>query len=161
MSTPATKAEREIRDLIAGWKEALRAKDVAKRTTGYAPNVVLFDVIGPLRHTGLAALRQRLTDWFSTFDGPIGCEIRDLDIAAGTDVASCYSLNHFTGRLRDGASLDMWVRFTTCLRRTDGRWMVIHEHASAPFNPDNRQGSLQPAWKARHSGLEQRADHRQ
>jgi uncharacterized protein (TIGR02246 family) len=141
VSRHASDAEREIRDLAEGWRDALGAKDVAKRTAGYAPDVVLFDVIGPLQHTGLAALQQRLAAWFSTFEGPIGCEIRDLDITASRAAAFCHSLHHFTGQLRDGASLDMWVRFTTCLRRIDGRWTVTHEHASAPLNAGNGQGS--------------------
>jgi ketosteroid isomerase-like protein len=113
----------------------MQAKDVARRTAAYAPDVVLFDVIGPLRHAGLPALQRRLADWFSTFDGPIGCDIRDLDVTAGADVAYCHSLHHFTGQLLSGGSLDMWVRFTTCLRRLDGRWMITHEHASVPITP--------------------------
>ena len=36
MSTPLTAPEPEIRSLIGEWAEALRAKDVARRTAHYA-----------------------------------------------------------------------------------------------------------------------------
>jgi len=143
MSSPANRAELEICRLAEGWKGALRIKDVAARTVGYAPDVALFDVIGPLQHTGLAALRQRLADWFDTFDGPVDCEIRDLHVTAGTDTAFCHSLHHFTGRRLDGSALDMWVRFTTGLRRIDGSWAITHEHASAPLSPSDGPDSPQ------------------
>ncbi|NLF55654.1 MAG: nuclear transport factor 2 family protein, partial [Thauera phenolivorans] len=30
-----------------------------------------------------------------------------------------------------------WMRMTACYRRRDGRWRVIHEHFSAPFDPQD------------------------
>jgi len=132
----------QIRGLVEGWIEALRAKNVESRTVDYAPDVVLFDVIGPFQHVGLEALRARLTEWFSTFRGPIDCEVRDLHITAGDDVAFCHSLNRFRGPLRDGGQLEMWVRCTVCLCKIDGRWTVTHEHASVPFDVTTGRASI-------------------
>jgi ketosteroid isomerase-like protein len=125
----------QIRSLIEGWTEALRAKDVAGRTAHYADDVLIFDVVNPGQHAGLDALRQRLAQWFSTFDGPIGCEVRDLHITADEHVAFCRSLQRFRGSLANGGTLDMLVRYTTCLGKTDSDWAVTHEHASTPFDP--------------------------
>jgi len=132
----------QIWGLVEGWIEALRAKNVESRTVDYAPDVVLFDVIGPFQHVGLEALRARLTEWFSTFRGPIDCEVRDLHITAGDDVAFCHSLNRFRGPLRDGGQLEMWVRCTVCLCKIDGRWTVTHEHASVPFDVTTGRASI-------------------
>ena len=135
MNTPDSKPEPQIRSLVEGWTEALRAKDVAGRTAHHADDVLIFDVINPVQHAGLDALRQRLAQWFSTFDGPIDCEVRDLHITAGQHVAFCHSLQRFRGSLANGGTLDMLVRYTTCLRKTGSDWAVTHEHASTPFDP--------------------------
>ncbi len=135
MSTPIGPPERQIRSLIEAWTEALRAKDVAGRTAHYADDVLVFDVINPVQHAGLDALKQRLAQWFSAFDGPIDCEVRDLQITADQHLAFCHSLQRFRGSLANGGMLDMLVRYTTCLRKTGDRWAVTHEHASTPFDP--------------------------
>ena len=135
MNTLDSKPEGQIRSLFEGWTEALRAKDVAGRTAHYADDVLVFDVINPVQYTGLDAVRQRLAQWFSGFDGPIGCELRDLHITAGQHVAFCHCLQRFRGSLSSGGTLDMLVRYTTCLRKTGSGWAVTHEHASAPFDP--------------------------
>jgi uncharacterized protein (TIGR02246 family) len=130
----------EIHQLVETWIEALREKDVNTRTAHYAPDVVLFDVINPLRHTGLEALRFRLTQWFSTFHGPVDCEVRDLSVTAGEDVAFCHNLTRFSGTT-DSGRLDMWVRFTIGMWKIDGEWTVTHEHASVPFDAATGQAS--------------------
>jgi ketosteroid isomerase-like protein len=136
MSTPvSSKPESHIRSLVDGWTEALRARDVTGRTAHYADDVLIFDVINPIQHVGLGALRQRLAQWLSTFDGPIDSEVRDLQIAADGQAAFCHSLQRFRGALKNGGTLDMLVRYTTCLRKIGDRWVVTHEHASAPFDP--------------------------
>jgi ketosteroid isomerase-like protein len=37
-------------------------------------------------------------------------------------------------------SFTLWYRSTLGLRRTDGRWQIVHEHESVPFEMD---GSFQ------------------
>ena len=47
-----TTAEAEIRALIEEQAKAIRAKDVDGSVSSYAPDVLLFDVVNPLRSTG-------------------------------------------------------------------------------------------------------------
>ena len=102
----------------------------------------MFDVVNPLQRVGSEAAKQRLAEWFSTFQGPIGYELRDLSITAGEDVAFSHSLNRVSATTTDGEKLDMWWRATVCYRKLDGRWMVTHEHASVPFDVKSGQASL-------------------
>jgi ketosteroid isomerase-like protein len=46
------KDEAQIRQLIANWTEALRAKDVEGLMANYAPDVPLFDLAPPLQYKG-------------------------------------------------------------------------------------------------------------
>jgi uncharacterized protein (TIGR02246 family) len=137
-----TTAEAEIRALIEEQAEAIRAKDVDGSVSSYAPDVLLFDVVNPLRSTGSEAARGRLAEWFSSFRGPIGYEVRDLAIAAGDDVAFCHGLKRVSATTMAGQRLDMWWRATICFRKVDGAWQVTHEHASVPFDAASGRASL-------------------
>jgi PhnB protein len=131
-----SRTEAQIRAVIDGWVKALRAKDVDAVMAHYAPDIVAFDLAPPLQFRGAASCRKLLEEWFPTFRGPVDCEIRELDIEAREDIAYCRSLNHVTGQRTDGSATDIWVRATTCLRRTDGNWLIAHEHVSVPFYMD-------------------------
>lgn len=134
--------EARIRALIDGQAEAIRAKNIDASVAGYASDVLLFDVVNPLRAVGSDALRERLTAWFASFLGPIGYDVRDLSISASGDVAFAHSLNRVRAMTTDGRELDMWWRATSCYRRRGDAWMVTHAHASVPFDPASGQASL-------------------
>jgi ketosteroid isomerase-like protein len=68
-SSKAT-AEAEIRALIDNQAEAIRAKDVDGSVAGYAPDVLLFDVVNPLRSNGSDAVRKRLAALVRVVPGP-------------------------------------------------------------------------------------------
>ena len=103
--------------LINNRIEATRNKDINSALSCYAPDVLSFDVVDPLEYRGSEAIRTRLENWFSSFQGAIGLEISDLKISSGTDVAFCYGLCHVQATTKDGNKLDMWWRETTCLRK--------------------------------------------
>ena len=137
-----TTAEDQLRGLIEDKVNAVRAKDVDGATFDYAPDVVSFDVINPLQYIGADAIKKRLGDWFSSFQGSIGFEISDLSITVGGDVAFSHSLNHVSATKTDGVKLDMWWRETACYRKLDGRWLITHQHTSVPFDMESGKASL-------------------
>jgi uncharacterized protein (TIGR02246 family) len=133
--------EAEIRQLIDGWARAVRDKDVDGVLSHYAPDTLSFDLAPPLQYQGTGVLRKSLAEWFLTFRGPVGYEIRDLGVTAGAEVAFCHSLNRISGARTTGEQTDVWVRATVGLRRIDGKWTMTHEHASVPFE-------MEPPFKA-------------
>ena len=132
----------EIAALMDEWVEAARVKDVDALLSHHAADAVLFDVVNPLRYVGAGAVRRRMAEWFASFKGPIGYELRDRSFAAEGDVGFCHSLNHVTGTKTDGTPLDMWWRATLCFRKRDGRWLVTHAHSSVPFDVKSGKASL-------------------
>ena len=127
-------AEAQIRGLVDDWAKAIRAKDAGGVMAHYAPASVTFDLAPPLISTGADA--QGLQVWFATWQGPIGYEIRDLNITAGDDVAFCHGLNRLSGTKTDGEKADVWFRQTLCLRKVEGEWRIAHQHESVPFYMD-------------------------
>src|SRR5205809_899731 len=85
--------EAEIKRVIEGGVEAIRDKNIEGVMSLYAPEVVSFDIVPPLRYVGAEAFRKAWEEVFSSFQDPIGYEIHDLTITVGDDVAFAYSLN--------------------------------------------------------------------
>jgi len=122
--------------------KAVRARDVPGAVSNMTPDILSFDVVNPLQNSGLEASRKRAEQWFASFEGPIGYEIRDLSITAGEDVAFAHGLSHVSAKRMDGEQLDMWWRTTICFSRIDGQWMATHEHNSVPFDMETGKASL-------------------
>lgn len=127
-------SEEEIRKTIEAWAEGIRRKDVEMVASRVPEDSVRYYLAPPLVAT--EPVRENLREWFDTFEGPIGYEIRDLQITAGGGVAYTHSLHHLTGRKRAGEEVDLWFRETLCLRRIDGAWAITHAHESVPFLMD-------------------------
>ncbi|MQA86610.1 MAG: DUF4440 domain-containing protein [Streptosporangiales bacterium] len=144
--TTSGSEEAQIRALIEKRIPALAAKDVAVLTSDYARNLVLFDAVGPLRHIGSDAQAQRAAEWLSLYPEGIDCQIRDIEVTAGEDVAFCHYLYRVGGTMTDGTRVGMWLRATVCLSKIDGAWVITHEHASVPFDGKTGAASvdLQP-----------------
>jgi uncharacterized protein (TIGR02246 family) len=133
--------ETELRQLIDEWTKALRAKDIDGVMANYAPDVVVFGITGPLKYSGWKQHREFWENMFKTIDGPIDYEMRDLTITAKGDVAFSHGINRMGGRSKKGPE-DTWIRVTVCYRRTNGKWLVTHEHVSVPFDMKTGQALM-------------------
>jgi ketosteroid isomerase-like protein len=102
--------EAKVRAVIDGWAKAIAAKNIDAVMSHYAADIVTFDLAPPLQTTGADALKKSLQEWFPTFRGPVGYEIRDLCVTTGDDVAFCRSLNRISGARTDGEETNVWVR---------------------------------------------------
>ncbi len=124
--------ESEIRSLADHWAESMRKRDVDAIMEHYSDDVFAFDVPPPHTVTGKAAVRQNIESWLKIFDGSIDVEFKDVSIVAGGDLAVLRQLARVSDSDK-GAESGMWVRVTVCYQKQDGRWLVIHEHASVPL----------------------------
>jgi uncharacterized protein (TIGR02246 family) len=137
-----TKKEAAIRDLIDCFVKALRAKDINGVMSVFAPEVVSFDLGPPLQHGGGETFVKRWQELFESYQNPIDYEVRDLNITAGDDVAFSYSLNRVSGTMKNGRKSDRWLRWTACYRKTNGKWLIVHEHVSVPVDLVNGKAML-------------------
>jgi ketosteroid isomerase-like protein len=125
----------EVRALFDSQSEAIRMKDLDRLMSLYSSDIVYFDVVPPLQYVGSAALRGRFSQWFDAYQGSIGMEIHNLTILASQDIAAAHSLIRASGTLQNGREVGYWVRATNCLRRSNDRWLITHEHVSLPSTP--------------------------
>ena len=69
--------------------------------------------------------------------GPLGYQIRGLEITVGDGVAFGHALNRISGTLKNGKSNAYWVRWTPCFRKIDGQWLIAHDQISVPLDLKN------------------------
>jgi uncharacterized protein (TIGR02246 family) len=141
LSAPAAGAkdsenEAQIRGVLDRWEKAFRAKDVAAVLSVYAPGpgLVAFDVVPPLQRVGRDAYRHNYEEFFAQYEGPLDVEMRDLRIVAGNDVAFIHCLERMAGTLKGGEKSEVWLRVTSGLHKVDGKWLIVHDHVSAPVD---------------------------
>jgi ketosteroid isomerase-like protein len=130
-----TTTDAEIRTYLATRVEAMQAKDIDRLMSFFAPEIVYYDVVPPLQFTGTDAVRRNFLRWFDGYEGPIGLATHDVTIAVAGDLAYVNLLHLDSGQRRGGLQASIWVRVTTCLRRSAGTWLATHEHVSIPFDP--------------------------
>jgi ketosteroid isomerase-like protein len=132
----------EVKTLLDGRGEAVWTKDLDRLLSFYSPDIVYFDLVPGLRYTGSTALRARFTEWFEAFDGPIGQELRDLDVSASGELAVAHMLIRASGTLRSGQEVGYWVRATSSFRRSNDGWLIAHEHVSLPVDFASRRAAV-------------------
>jgi ketosteroid isomerase-like protein len=142
MATQRAVDEANIRRRIDKLAEAIRAMDLDGVMAIYAPDMVSFDIVPPLQHVGAEAKRKNWVNAFAMYQRPLGYEIRDLTITVGGDVAFGHSLNRVSGALKTGNRTDFWLRATTCFRKIDSNWLIVHDQVSVPFDPESGRALL-------------------
>ncbi len=134
--------EAQIRQMIDGFVKAFRAKDINGVVAIYAPEIVSFDLAPPLQYVGAAAYRKVFQEAMDSFQGQIDFEVRDLNITTGSDVAYSYSFNRMGGTMKNGRKLDLWLRWTACFQKINGKWLIMHEQVSVPVDLESGNAVL-------------------
>lgn len=122
--------ENAIREIIERWAVAAHTGDLATVMAHHDPGIVMFDVPPPEDGVrGLDAYRETWPGFF-TWQRRASFDVLSLEVVAGEDVAFAYGL------LRCGTPEELAevperrLRLTMGLRKTDGRWAILHEHHS-------------------------------
>ncbi len=120
----ADKKENEIRELIESWTKAVRDRDIEGILKNHAEDIVMFDVPVPLQSKGIDEYKKTWDLFFKmSKDGKISFDLAELKIFCGDDTAFSHSLIKI---------FDFTCRLTMGFKKIDGKWMIVHEHHSAP-----------------------------
>jgi ketosteroid isomerase-like protein len=127
--------ESEIRDLLQQWAVATRKAQRDQVLANHLPDVLIYDVLAPMKYEGAAAYRKSWDEWQPDTQGEGRFELEDLSVSAGADVAFAHGFIRCGGVLPDGKVFEDVVRATFCLRKVSGAWKVAHQHISKPIEP--------------------------
>jgi uncharacterized protein (TIGR02246 family) len=134
----------DIKALVDRYVAAVKAKDVDSIMKVYVPDktLLVFDVFLPRQYVGAAAYRKDWQDFIDSFNGPIGIEVTDLEIAADKMLAFSHDIERWTGTHKQGKKVDITVRVTDVYKKIKGHWLIVHEHNSFPVDPDSAKADL-------------------
>lgn len=116
------------------WADATRKDEKDKVLSNHAHDVLIFDVLAPLQYKGAEAYRKSWVEWWPTSEEESLFDIQELSITASETVAFAHGLIKCGGT----PTID-WVRITFCLCKTNGKWMITHQHGSMPVDKKNSQ----------------------
>jgi len=132
-------------DFLAGYADAVRARDLPAFLALYDDALQVFDMWQASPLVGLAAWRGMAEGWF----GGLGDEIvvvtwRQASATVDGDLAIGHAIARFAAHAPDGSVLrSLDNRFSVALRRTAAGWKVFHEHTSAPIQHADLRAVLQ------------------
>jgi ketosteroid isomerase-like protein len=128
--TLQTETETQIRALLEAWANATRQNRKSEVLTNHSENVLIYDVLAPMKYEGVEAYRRSWDEWQPDTQGEGQFGLEGLSITAGEDVSFATSFIRCGGTLPNGHSFEDLVRATFCLQKQSGSWMVTHQHIS-------------------------------
>lgn len=121
-----------IRDVLEDWARATREGRRDDVLANHLNDLVIFDVLPPLKYDSAESYRAGWDDWQPDAQGEMRFELQDLSINAGEEVGFAFGLLQCGGTLPNGGTFRDTVRVTFCLRKVEGSWKVAHQHVSKP-----------------------------
>lgn len=125
--------EVQVRLVLQRWAATTRKGQHDDFPANHSPDVLIYDVLAPMKYEGAAAYRQSWDEWQPATQGEGQFELEDLSVTAGADVAFAHCFIRCGGVLPNGKTFEDLVRATFCLRKVSGSWKVAHQHISKPI----------------------------
>lgn len=137
-----TTTDTPIHQLLAAYRDAVRARDVDAFAALYDDDLQVFDLWARWTHEGLADWRAMATGWFGSLgDEQVQVDFADVRAWVSGDQASGSATLTFRALSADGQQLrSMDNRTTLVARHVDGAWKIVHAHSSIPIEPANGGG---------------------
>jgi PhnB protein len=134
--------EAVIRGMIEDWSRAIEAKDAERIVEAYTDETELFDAIPPYRTVGKEQIAVLWRQCLPYFPAEFRSEHRNLKVDISGDLAVARGMHHFVPDQPEHECGATWMRVTVVLQRIGGRWRVIHEHVSVPFDPTTNKAAF-------------------
>jgi ketosteroid isomerase-like protein len=115
-------------------KEMAESMTGAQSTRHWASDALWFD-IPPFASKGVQPAREMFDRVFAGFES-CHADILDTEVMLNGDMGIVCTVQRVNIVLNNGTAKQMVVRETDCFERRDGKWQLIHQHASAPTGGD-------------------------
>ena len=115
---------------------AMNARDLDGIMSVYVPDesLFVFDTMPPRQFVGATAYRKAFEGLLTAYPGPTTFEVRDLSVTADSQMGFAHYVVHMIGTAQDGSVAEMNFRLTSCARKIEGKWLIVHEHVSFPVD---------------------------
>ncbi len=116
-------------------EQDMTTAQTAETVTALWDKDVVFDDLVPGQVVGLDAVRKDLAAQFSHI-ASFKSTILRIKVEADNKIGFAFSTQHFVGAGKNGApGLDLVFRETDCFHKKGGKWLLVHQVLSVPFDP--------------------------
>ncbi len=128
----------EIEKFFNQYKSAVYEKEIDSFVNLYAADVYVFDLWGQWSLEGADDWRLMVSDWFGSLgDERIVVEFSDTNSMLADNLAFATAFVTYKAVSVEGKELrSLQNRMTWVLKQQNDGWKIIHEHTSAPVNPE-------------------------
>lgn len=146
MATVPAWAQASAKDEVMKVEQGIAAVSNAEQLEPYyAPDIALYDMIVPGEFHGWKAVHEDFAAQFAAVKNP-KVEIINIEAWAQGNVGFAYSTQKFSFDLpNNGQHTQVVFRQTDFLKRIKGKWLVVHQHISVPYDPATGKAQLTPA----------------
>jgi ketosteroid isomerase-like protein len=125
----------EFKELIREYYEAWSTANPDKPAPMYAKDadLVFYDV-APLKYTGWDEYKVGVQK--NLFDAMASGSLTpkdDLKVTRRGNIAWTSVTAHFSAKMKDGKAMEADIRHTAIWEKRGGKWLIVHEHVSAPM----------------------------
>jgi ketosteroid isomerase-like protein len=116
--------------LLSMVQEMAASTSSAQTTKNWAEDALWFD-IPPFASKGIKQAIQALDNLYSKL---ATCNITILytEVNAGADMGVVSSVQKIEATFHNGMNKTMLIRATDCFKKTNGHWLLFHQHVSVP-----------------------------
>jgi ketosteroid isomerase-like protein len=149
MATPvrASSAD-EIKAIQLSIAAAAERRDLDGIMSHYLPGdkLFVFDMYPPRAYIGWEAFRGDWKNFLDALQGPISYKLDELVATSDGQFGYTHMIQYIRGTSRDGKPFTLNLRETDVYRKINGKWMIVHVHASVPVDLTTEQGDFLSRW---------------
>jgi uncharacterized protein (TIGR02246 family) len=129
-------AAAEIRAAQQSIAAGAEARDLDAIMSNYlhSDKLYVFDVYPPRAYIGWNAFRKDWKNFLDAYKGSITYKIVDMDVDTDGKYGCVHVIEHAAGNDKNGTRMELNIRVTEIYQKIDGKWQIIHEHASVPVD---------------------------
>ncbi|XGC81923.1 SgcJ/EcaC family oxidoreductase [Bdellovibrio bacteriovorus] len=152
MNKSKVSAEAEVRAVMEQFAEGIRSRNINKILACYAPDVVAFDLMPPMKIEGAEEYRKNWEMFEQYTQGAVQYEFIYQKTFVSGDLAIFFAVTHMNFADEKGQTMNVYARYTAGLKKHDGKWLIIHENNSVPVDmeTDKAMFDLNPEKSPRH-----------
>jgi ketosteroid isomerase-like protein len=102
----------------------------------------VFDMYPPQAYIGWDAFRNDWKNFIDALKGPISYKLGHLTASCDDDFGYTHMIQYIRGTRQNGKPFELNLRETDVYRKIDGRWRIVHVHASVPVNLKTEEGDF-------------------
>jgi ketosteroid isomerase-like protein len=119
--------------VLESWAKATRENHKDEILKNHETDLVIFDVLPPLRYESANSYCKSWGDWQPETQGEAQFDLHGVVIDVSAELSTAHCLIRCGGALPDGRVFQDLVRATFCLRKRGDGWSVFQQHISKPF----------------------------